>query len=326
MKCASCGSPDLEFFPGNFGRCRACGTTFAESPQGAMPPPAAMQHYPYVPSMPPPAPAAGGGGKFVVLVVIAVLILAVAGAVVPLLWVSMAGPGVDRSSRPRGAGPDEEVQVRTGLDDRSSTTVGGGSVEVAAPKELVAKAEFRDQGSAAFSRGRMWIGRYYNTGEAVIGSGSVTLSLFDESGKRLVEQSGYLPVDWLEPGQFTVVNIWVAEVPEYARQEIKVKAEAVSPYLGKPLQLTITEQSVRANGLTSQMVGTVKNPHKVKVQFIKIVIYGYDDKGAPSTVDYTYATEKELAPGAESGFSAHLGGITVGKPARYVVQAYARPK
>lgn len=328
MKCASCGSPDLEFFPGNYGRCRSCGTTFSEGGPG-VPPPNMPQGgpMPYQPSyyVPPPAyPPQRSGGAAVALGVVGavVALLIVAGFVVYFLGAKSSSP----SSMPRSGAP--------GSGTASGSGPGGsvGNIEqpviVDAPKDLVTKAEFRDIGAANFSDGRMWIGRYFNTGETVIGSGGVTLSLFDESGKRLVEQAGYLNhVDWIEPGQFTLVHIWVPKVPAFARYEIKVKAEPVADYVSKPLTLAITEQSVRKSSTySSDFVGTVKNTNKVKVQFIRIVVYGYDDKGAPSCVADSFATEKELGPGEESGFSVSLGGINVGTPVRYVAQAFARAK
>ena len=281
---------------------------------------------PYQPSFyaPPPAypPPRTGGAAIVVGVIGALFALLIAGGVLAYFLGAKSGPGAASS--------------RSGVPGSSTVSGAGPCVPVAnieqpviveAPRDPVTSAEFRDVGAANFSDGRMWIGRYFNTGETVIGSGGVTLSLFDAGGKRLVEQAGYLDVDWLEPGQFTLVHIWVPKVPAFSRYEIKVKSEPVSDYVSKPLTLAITEQSVRKSStFSSEFVGTVKNTNKMKVQFIKIVVYGYDDKGAPSCVADSYATEKELGPGEESGFSVSLGGINVGTPVRYVAQAFARAK
>lgn len=324
IKCASCGSPDLEFFPGNYGRCRSCGTTFAENAQAA-PQQGPMPYQPsyYVPPPPPPPPmgypqqrSAGAG----VVIAIAVIMALLLGAGVAAYALTVRG-----SSHPAMAVSSPSAPVSSSCG--SSPINAEVPVVVETPREPKTSAEYRDVGSAPFSDGKMWIGRYFNTGETVIGSGSITLSLFDASGKRLVEQSGYLSVDWLEPGQFTLVNIWVPKVPEYARQEIKVKCEPVADYVAKPLAVAIVEQSVRKSSTySSDFVGTVRNTNKASVEFIKIVVYGYDDKGAPSCVAYGYATEKLLAPGEESGFSVSLGGINVGTPVRYVAQAFARAK
>jgi hypothetical protein len=327
MKCASCGSPDLEFFPGNYGRCRSCGTTFSESGRGvSLPPPPVGGPLPYQPSYyvaPQAYPPQRSGGAVIALAVVGVLaaLLIAGGVLAYFLGAKSSSP----ATMPRSGSPGSGTVCGLGPGGAS------GNVEqpviVDAPKDLVTKAEYRDVGAANFSDGRMWIGRYFNTGESVIGSGGVTLSLYDENGRRLVEQAGYLHVDWIEPGQFTLVHIWVAKVPTFARYEIKVKAEPVADYVSKPLTLAITEQSVRKSStFSSDFVGTVKNTNKGKVEFIKIVVYGYDDKGAPSCVAYSYATENELGPGEESGFSVSMGGINVGTPVRYVAQAFARAK
>lgn len=274
----------------------------------------------YVPPPPPPmgyAPQRGGGsGVVIAIAVILALFLGAGVAVYALTARGMSPPAAAVTSRSAPV---------------SSSSSGSPNAEmpviVETPPEPKTSAEYRDVGASNFSDGRMWIGRYFNTGETVISSGGVTLSLFDESGKRLVEQAGYLCIDWLEPGQFTLVHIWVPKVPVFARQELKVKCEAAADYVTKPLAVAITEQSVRKSSTYSaDFVGTVKNTNKTSVQFIKIVVYGYDDKGAPSCVAYGYATEKELAPGEESGFSVSLGGINVGTPVRYVAQAFARAK
>lgn len=324
IKCASCGSPDLEFFPGNYGRCRSCGTTFAENAH-ASPQQGPLPYQPsyYVPAPPPPPPMgypqqrSGGAGVVIAIGVVMALLIGAGVAAYVLTARSSSYPAATASS--------SSVPVTS---SSSGTPINADvPVIVEAPPEPITSAEYRDVGASNFSDGRMWIGRYFNTGETVIGSGGVTLSLFDESGKRLVEQAGYINVDWLEPGQFTLVNIWVPKVPVFARSVIKVKCEPVSDYVVKPLAVAITEQSVRKSStFSSDFVGTVKNTNKVTVQFIKIVVYGYDDKGAPSCVAYSYATERELAPGAESGFSVSLGGINVGTPVRYVAQAFARAK
>jgi hypothetical protein len=314
LKCASCGSPDLEFFPGNYGRCRSCGTTFAETAPGGAAAPMPYQPSYYVPPPPPPPPMGytqpkRATGAIVIVSIMAVLFMFFAGAIV------FANFGFNASRRAT-SGPPATVTSSSGS---SSTPVNAEQpVTVDVPKDPVTKAEFRDIGNADFSDGRMWIGRYFNTGESVIGSGSVTLSLFDETGKRLVEQPGYLPVEWLEPGQFTLVNIWVSKVPVYAKFEFKVQCTAAADYVSKPLPVAIVEQSSRKSGTYSEdFVGTVQNTNKVAVEFVRIVVYGYDDKGAPCSVAYGYATDRVLEPNAKSGFNVSMGGITVGKPARY---------
>ncbi|CAG0973528.1 hypothetical protein PLCT2_01491 [Planctomycetaceae bacterium] len=275
----------------------------------------------YVPPPPPPtgyAPQRGGGSG--VVIAIAVILALFLGAGVAVYALTARG-----MSPPAAAVSSSSAPVSSSAS--GSPVNAEAAVIVETPPEPRTSAEFRDVGASNFSDGRMWIGRYFNTGETVIGSGGVTLSLFDESGKRLVEQAGYLDVDWLEPGQFTLVNVWVPKVPAFSRYELKVKCEPVSEYVSKPLPIAITEQSVRKSStFSSEFVGTVKNTSSVKVQFIKVVVYGYDDKGAPSCVAYSYATEKELAPGGESGFSVNLGGINVGTPVRYAAQAFARAK
>lgn len=330
IKCASCGSPDIEFLPGAYGRCRNCGSTFAESaavanaarPLPGMPPVYAAPQFP----PPPPGmqgPARGNGPAILIVAVIFIVALCLIGGAG---WFVMANSSPASSSR-YVPSATANVSSGPGASEWKPATPTPVTPAPSRPSKVgTGKAEFRNVRMASFSDGKFWVGSYVNTGKVPIGNPNVTVSLFDQKGKRVAEQPGYAPVDWLEPGESTVVMVYVAKCPEYARADVKVVGPKDVEYQRKPVALKILEWDTRAGGIGEVAVGTVKNTTAGDIQFAKIIVYGFDAEGLPVNVSYSYATESDLAPGAESGFSVMISGLSVAKAARYEIVAVGSAK
>lgn len=330
LKCGQCGSPDIEFLPGGFGRCRNCKTTYA--PQGAHPapmPPVPMPPVPvHVPqpfpqgSFPQPPAAAQGTAK-PRPVALAVLGLLVAGALVlgGMYFVRRMAP-TDAWSPPAQTGP-VKTSPGTSANGKASSPDGKTVVEVTPPK---VEAELRDVRSAVRHSVLVYVGRIVNTGETVIVRPSAVLSLFDATGKRVLEQPGYASDDWLEPGQWCPVTVSVVNAPQHERAEFKLAKPRARDYEVPPIILKLVEWGVTRQGDTDRITGTVRNESDKTVRFVKIIACGLDGEGLPVSDSYTFATEDEIAPGGESGFQVNTTSLRVGDAARYQVQCRAMAK
>ena len=329
IKCASCGSPDIEFLPGAYGRCRSCGGTFAESVVTSAPRPAPGMPPVYAPpSFPPPPPGMqtpprSAGSAAIVVTIVFVVALAIIGAAA---WGVMANSSPASSSRYLPA-PAATVSESSGSSGSTpATPVPVTPATSRSSKVGTGKAEFRNVRTSTLLDGRFWVGSYVNTGTVPIGSPNVSVSLFDEKGKRVAEQAGYAAVDWLEPGESTVIMVYVSKCPPYAKAEVKVVGPKDVEYQRKPIALKILEWDTHAGGIGEVAVGTVKNTTAGDIQFAKIVVYGFDADDLPVNVSYSYATESDLAPGGESGFSVMISGLSVAKAVRYEILAVCSAK
>ncbi|RIK62146.1 MAG: hypothetical protein DCC64_11580 [Planctomycetota bacterium] len=338
MKCTSCGSPDLQFLPGNYARCNSCGNTLAEIPgatgQYAPPPPGyAPPGYAPAPGpqafVPPPMPPMwqpprkSSAAPLLIGVAVAVALLLAVAAAAMVLGVAQApvpATGYLPTTPPRvstGSGPPPaDVPLSEENVERPSV------MEKPAPQP---KGEFRDVRQASVGGNLLWVGKYVNTGDTVIVDPSVTVSLFEAGGKRVAEQPGFAQRKWLEPGEWTLLMVLVAEAPEYARHEIKVNKPRAPSYETKPVKLTVTEWGMRRQWNSNYAVGTVRNSSGKSVKWAQVIVYGFDGQGQPVSVCDSYVTEKDLEPGAESGFSVMITTLAVGTAERYEVLAFASP-
>lgn len=330
LKCGQCGSPDIEFLPGGFGRCRNCKTTYA--PQAAhpapmppvpMPPGHGPQPFPQSPqpssmAYPPARPANAAGCIIGLLVVFGLMAVGAA----YFLFVG---------SRPTFMGPEDAPTPRIS----PSTKPAGASnqpatvqvKDIPAPKAKRTEAELRDVRSATPHGILVYVARYMNTGETPIVRPSAVLSLFDASGKRVAEQAGYAHVEWLAPGQWCAVSCTIAKPPEYARAELKIAKPRAPEYETQPLPMVLVEWGVDNNGFgTDRVTGTLRNETGKAVRFARIVVTGLDSAGLPVSDSYAFASEDEIAPGAESGFQVLVTSLKVGEPVRYQVQSCAMAK
>lgn len=339
LKCTSCGSPDLQFLPGNFARCNSCGNTFAEIPGSApptyyAPPPPGYAPPPgpqaFIPPPPPPmwqAPRKSSAAPLLIGVAVALALLITAGAGALVLGVAsspLPTPRYAPTTSPRVSGssgkPLEDVPLSEENVERPNTSPG--VIEKPAPQP---KGEFRDVRQAAVGNNLVWVGKYVNTGDTVIVDPSVTVSLFESGGKRVAEQPGFAHRKWLEPGEWTLLMVLVADAPDYARHEFKVNKPRVPSYETKPVKLTVTEWGMRRQFSSNYAIGTVRNSSGKYVKWAQVIVYGFDGQGQPVSVCDSYVTEKELEPGAESGFSVMITTLAVGTAERYEVLAFATP-
>ncbi len=325
LKCGQCGSPDIEFLPGGFGRCRNCKTTYAPQGRHEAPQPPLPASYPSFPQ--PPATPVVAATKFnpMLLIIIGGVLLpalAIGGAFLYFASYSPPEPRPQQAARTPAA---QTSTSNTGAPIRSSG--GSETKEVAVVVPPKTTAELRDIRTQTVHSVLVYVARYVNTGETVITRPSATLSLFDANGKRLVEQAGYASMDWLEPGGWCVISVSVVNAPAHERAELKLGKPKAPDYESEPIKIKLAEWNASSGGFGSDRIaGTVRNESNVAVQFVKIIVYGLDAEGLPVSDSYAYATEDEIAPGGESGFQVMVTSLAVGPAAKYQVQAVAMKK
>lgn len=283
------------------------------SPNGPVPAPMYPQ---------PPAPmGAQGRPRPVALVVLGALVL-VAMAVGGMYFMRRIAP-TEHFSPPAHTGPVKTSGPTSTSGNAKASTPGKEVVEVTPPR---VEAELRDVRSAVRHTVLVYMGRIVNTGETVIVRPSAVLSMFDASGKRVLEQAGYASDDWLEPGQWCPVTVSVLNPPEHQRAEFKLVKPRARDYEAEPITIKLVEWGVTRQGDTDRITGTVRNESDKTVRFVKIMAYGLDAEGLPVSDSYVYATEDEIPPGGESGFQVSTTSLRVGEAARYQVQARAMAK
>lgn len=330
LKCGQCGSPDIEFLPGGFGRCRNCRTAYA--PQGAHPapmPPVPMPPvpvnvpppFPPPPQYPQPARPVRANPAAAILILLVVFGLVAAGAA----WFLFAGASM---APPRAAGPGASPTFKVTANSAGHAVTPGAEVrEVEVPPPKRTEAELRDARSAVVHGVLVWTGRCVNTGETPIVRPSAVLSLFDATGKRVTEQAGYSSLDWLDPGQWCAISCSVVNPPEHARAEFRLAKLKAPDYESPPIGLKLLEWGVSNDGFgTDRISGTLRNESAVTIRFARIVVFGLDAAGLPVSDSYSFASEDEIPPGGESGFQVSVTSLRVGPAARYQVQASGMAK
>ena len=194
-----------------------------------------------------------------------------------------------------------------------------------APKEP-AEARLASVRKGALQGRPYWVVLYENTGKAPIGNASVRVSTFDAGGRRLDEATGYAIHKNLAPGASTPVLVLGNAVSGAAKTDIAAVApEPPSAYDASQLEMTVTDFTERADRYRTDIVGTVRNPTQVPVQFVRVVATGLDAQGQAIAYADTFASLKTIPPGATSGFTISAGTFQVTKPASYRLFSLAMP-
>lgn len=327
LKCGQCGSPDIEFLPGGFGRCRNCKTTYA--PQGAHPAP-----MPPIPAGPQPAPSypmppaqfapPRKSSPVAAIVVMVVVFLAMAGGAGWFLFAPKVDPSYYSVQESR---PSTSTHPLTSKPVKSPGPATPEIKDVVVPPEARCEAELRDVRSATVHEILVYVGRFVNTGETVISRPSVVLSLYDATGKRVIEQAGYASVEWLEPGQWCAIHACVVKPPVHDKAEFRLAKPKPPQYETRPVPAKLVEWGVSKDGFSGDRIsGTLRNESDTPLQFVRIIVFGLDAEGLPVGDSYSYATEDEIPPGGESGFQVNVSSLKVGTATRYQVQAVGRAK
>ncbi|HRI06373.1 MAG TPA: FxLYD domain-containing protein [Nannocystaceae bacterium] len=258
--------------------------------------------------------AAPANRSAVVLILVGVVLAGVAGAVVLL----RSGAG---TTSPARATP---IVVASMPGDEAQPVVPFKAVaaEVAAPDPPKAELEGTERGETSIG-GHFWLTTYANVGTVPIGRPSVTVSLFDDGGKRVGEEHGYAEVPVLAPGDRVPVLVLASKPPKYARADVSVDPQPQG-YESPALPLTVREMTVQSGSFRQvEAIGTVVNEGDVPVDFAQVVVTGRDDKGALVSYAHGYTTVTALAPGADSGFNISMGTWELRKATSYEAVAFA---
>jgi hypothetical protein len=198
-----------------------------------------------------------------------------------------------------------------------------GAAERDAPRAPEARVKsFRKQVSGTST---FWLVIYENSGTTTIRDPSARVSLFDATGRRVLEQPGYAKTKVLAPGETTPILVLAMNPPAFTRAEVAaVTPRAPSSYDGAPpVVLEVVDFVPRKDNTFTKITGTVKNTSKQPVQFIEVVVTGVDGTGEVVSLADGYATERQLAPGASTGFEITSGVFDVATPTKYRVVATA---
>jgi hypothetical protein len=184
-----------------------------------------------------------------------------------------------------------------------------------------ARVELREvRGGRTSIGGLFWLARYANVGDVVVERPAVVVSLFDEAGHRVEEQSGWAPIHRLAPKEETPVLVLISRPPPHARAEIAPRPpQADRGWGGRQLRLEVKEQTYSAG--SNALVGTVRNPTEQAVRFAQIIVVGKDAQGALASYATGSTTRPGLPPAMESGFKVYLSGFQLAPPARFDVLA-----
>src|SRR5215472_9633909 len=208
VTCPRCTSPRVQPLDATHYRCGHCQATFIrDEPKPA---PVPRQAPAVLPALPPPT----------LRIRVAVAVSLIVGGVLTLggiafVALKLRSPDV----------PVEDTPVpRPGV---VAPAVSAAEHPAAPPPSAAIKAAR----SASSAGSRYWLIVYENTGSSVIGNPTARVSLFDEKGARVLEQTGYADTKHLEPHETTPILVLAMNPPRFAREEVAaVSPEAPSGY------------------------------------------------------------------------------------------------
>lgn len=173
--------------------------------------------------------------------------------------------------------------------------------------------------------GIFWIFEVKNTSRATSGKVKVVVSLFDKGGKRIKEQSGWSQVASLKSGETTEVLVLISEPPTaYAKVKFSTYSKTQSSYENKQVQFAVADFKIDPVRNGYEIVGDVNNPFGYPIDFVKILVVGYDKSDKPIGLANHFATQNKLKAGESSGFKVNAGTFLTQKPEKWKVFAVAQ--
>jgi hypothetical protein len=293
ITCPSCGSADLEGRSASDYRCNHCGTFFVAKP--AAPDPAAPE--PIMPRWTKEARPRRPAPFIVAGVLVALVVVGATTSMVILRSGSVAPPPPAYEPPPSTYEP------------------------ASASAELGAQIDGTTRNGLRF-----WLIDYRNTGIAEITNAGVVVSLFDASGARVAEQTGYSTVKRLQPGKRTTILVLLNTAVTQQRAEISMMKPSSSSYGLPEVELTVSD--FRENptfGSLRDIIGTVRNPNKRQVRFVNVLIVGRDSNEQPVSYATGTASQSEIDAGGQSGFSVGVGTFEVEPPKKWEVTVVGSP-
>lgn len=309
VTCPRCSSPRVDRVDPTHYRCQHCHALFVANAPAA---------HAGVPPTAPVAPLAVGAAPrsrstsapiVIAVAVGAALLVAIAVIAGAVVFVARKSPSKS-STRP-------PVVVATTTPPRAQD----------GPAPVPPKARIRSSKKGGRGTTHFWIVTYENAGETPIGTPRARVSLFDASGRRVVEQVGHAVRKHLGPGESTPILVLAMNAPTFARAEIAaVEPDAPSAYDAGQTAIEVVDFQASKSGLShTNLTGTVKNTSPTRVRFVEIVATGLDADGEVVGYATTFATDKEIAAGGASGFKLSSGTFDAEPPTKYRLFAVAMP-
>ncbi|MBK8265487.1 MAG: hypothetical protein IPK80_29685 [Nannocystis sp.] len=271
---------------------------------------------------------ARGGGAVVAAVVLGAVVVAAMAAGFLAIRSSADAPVRASSSRPVAAarvdggserGKIEEIEKIEKIEKIEA------SPAAAPPPPPQATLEGTRHGKTSIG-GEFWLTTYVNSGEVAIEGPAAVVSMFDETDRRVGEETGYAVASVLAPGDKVPLMVLAAKPPKYARVEVAPAPPRPRGYAAAPLPMKVREMSVQAGSFgRSEAVGTVVNEGEAAAAFTKVTVIGRSSSGEMVSYASGFATTTSaIAPGDESGFKISMGTWEVEAPATYEAFALAQ--
>lgn len=170
----------------------------------------------------------------------------------------------------------------------------------------------------------IWLVDYRNTGTVPIARPAVVAELLDTSGQVVAEQRGYGRRSVLPPGESTTILVLQRDPPEHASTRVEVRDPSPVRF-EREAAMEVASHEV-SGGRRPRVTGTVRNGTAAAAEFVNVVAVGRDAEGHPVAFASSFASPRDLPPGAEASFTIRVGTFMLGEPTTYEVFAYGRPQ
>ncbi len=262
-------------------------------------------------------------GVLLVLIPIVVIILMV------VFWLVFQNIRKHRTIESYIKDPDEQLQIdpvnkatannKAILKSKELNSNKSSELQVHLPEILSQVSGTTSQG------GQYWILGIQNNSESTLSRPGVMLSLFNEQGKRIEEQGGWSLREMLEPGEKSVVLVYVNEVPiESHKHELNAFSSQSKLYGSEQVEINVTDFSVAKKNKSFELIGDVVNNHDFAVKYVRLMAVAYDINGKPIGTGNAFSSVKDLAPNQSSGFKVKVGTFLQGEPDTWRVWALGR--
>jgi len=149
------------------------------------------------------------------------------------------------------------------------------------------------------------------------------IKFFDDKGTLVLDASGFVAADRLEPGSRFPVKVLLKPHPKYARFEASVEASPVS-YTQPSARLEVVEKRLERDRFSGWLLFVkVRNADKVTASFSRISAVLFDPHEEIIGVDEGFAAAQKLAPGEASTAALHVDAYGL-EPARFEIYLFGR--
>jgi hypothetical protein len=188
----------------------------------------------------------------------------------------------------------------------------------------VAAQEITFTGTAGYMDGD-WatvIGVVKNTTSQPLEYIQIISSFYDSDGNYLANDYSYTMLDVLLPGESSPFSLATDDITEFEKYDYTAQANIADETPVRNIE--VVNQRGYFDGDWYTVSGQVKNNNTFPVEYVEIIITGYDTNKKVILVDYTYAELDALQSGQISPFEASTDEY-LGEIDSYTVQTQASP-